>query len=1039
MIAKDTVRQTTSLVFAALFNNLLFAQTAIMQKPVSNESLDQYLWSFSKSKAIASDKMLVDFDAIDNWRGLGYYLAVSDDGEYFAYTVNRPTGTRYWFRRQDSLIIQGTGNNWRQAFATSALGFFSGDGKKYIFQNDSALCFLQLGTKEAKLVKNVGAFKHNAKNDWVAFRFKGTDGLMLHSLATGSEKRLDSIRDFEFEINGDWLVCRKDRNELLLYDLASGKERRFADVANYAFSIDGQSLLIKTQVNLQYITLSEKESTIIYTKEKTGIGNCSLSASGDQVVFTILDTADATNNAIGYYKRGMEKFVKINDRTEGMPGGLVIADVAFTDKADYIKIQLQAKPETREKPRDDNIAGLEVWDHKDTYVQSVQAKKIEHPLVYHAILSTVKNKVVFLESEDKKIFLLHGEYALVNKDYKEKYGDRFWEKQKDSCWLISLQDSSSRLIPAKKHQVWFSPAGNYLVYFDENKACHYFSYNLLNGNVKDISVNVSLNQLAITDREVEGKRSKFGNLAAWMENDAGVLVYDDYDIWKLDLTGNQPAVNISNGFGQSNSIALSLFATDRYSTTIPVVKANEPLVWRGFNVSSKISSFYKKSGVKVSTPIELSKGEYFLNQIAGSHDGNVSNVTGVQPLKAGNSDVWIVQRQSSNDAANYYKTFDFKNFEKLTFFEPHQNYQWFTEELLSFKHLDGKAGQGILYKPEIFDSTKKYPVLIVFYGAFSNNMHQFPVPTYIGEAMETGKSPLWFLNNGYLVFTPDIVVAPLKFGPKAFSVIEGAAQYLKSLPYVDANKLGCATHSWSAKLGAYLFTHSTTFSATAISEGFGYANMINMAFSGKEGVDALIAAERDFEYGELWKNKEVWFDQTTILNVDKAKSPLLLLCNKESSAEYQDQTLQFFTALRRLEKNVWWLKYDNGEHVLRNQKDLKDYTIRYTQFFDHYLKNAPAPQWMTQGIPYKLKGIERRYELDPQGTCKAPNGEPCLICHAWNAQYKKTPGMFQNEIKKWMLDSNIAEELERKQNEKQKELHKEGKVRIHKVLRMLAK
>src|SRR4029079_525304 len=122
-------------------------------------------------------------------------------------------------------------------------------------------------------------------------------------------------------------------------------------------------------------------------------------------------------------------------------------------------------------------------------------------------------------------------------------------------------------------------------------------------------------------------------------------------------------------------------------------------------------------------------------------------------------------------------------------YQPQKGYQWFTEELCSFKHMDGKAGQGILYKPENFDSTKKYPVLIVFYGGFSNNMNQYSFPTRYHDAISPGKSPLWLLNNGYLVFTPDIAVTPLRYGPKAYVVIEGAAQYLKTLSYVDGNRL----------------------------------------------------------------------------------------------------------------------------------------------------------------------------------------------------------------------------------------------------------
>jgi hypothetical protein len=154
------------------------------------------------------------------------------------------------------------------------------------------------------------------------------------------------------------------------------------------------------------------------------------------------------------------------------------------------------------------------------------------------------------------------------------------------------------------------------------------------------------------------------------------------------------------------------------------------------------------------------------------------------------------------------------------------------------------------------------------------------------------------------------------------------------------------------------------------------------------------------EWGNLYENKEAWLEFSTVLQADKSKSPLLLFSNKESSPEYQEAALQIFTALRRLDKKIWWLKYDNGEHTLHDLKELRDHTIRYTQYFDHYLKEAPAPLWMTQGIPINLKGIESRYELDPEGSC----GKDCKVCKKWNEQYKRYPEMFKKPIQEWHLE-----------------------------------
>ena len=53
------------------------------------------------------------------------------------------------------------------------------------------------------------------------------------------------------------------------------------------------------------------------------------------------------------------------------------------------------------------------------------------------------------------------------------------------------------------------------------------------------------------------------------------------------------------------------------------------------------------------------------------------------------------------------------------------------------------------------------------------------------------------------------------------------------------------------------------------------------------------------------------------------------------------------------------LAYPNEGHGLRGMANRKDLTIRYFQFFDHYLKGAPAPKWMTEGVPFLQKNAGR--------------------------------------------------------------------------------
>jgi hypothetical protein len=65
-------------------------------------------------------------------------------------------------------------------------------------------------------------------------------------------------------------------------------------------------------------------------------------------------------------------------------------------------------------------------------------------------------------------------------------------------------------------------------------------------------------------------------------------------------------------------------------------------------------------------------------------------------------------------------------------------------------------------------------------------------------------------------------------------------------------------------------------------------------------------------------------------------------------------------ALRFNGKEAYFLAYPGEGHHLNGLANRRDLTTRYFEFFDHFLKGAPAPKWMTDGVPYLVKEAERR-------------------------------------------------------------------------------
>jgi hypothetical protein len=68
-------------------------------------------------------------------------------------------------------------------------------------------------------------------------------------------------------------------------------------------------------------------------------------------------------------------------------------------------------------------------------------------------------------------------------------------------------------------------------------------------------------------------------------------------------------------------------------------------------------------------------------------------------------------------------------------------------------------------------------------------------------------------------------------------------------------------------------------------------------------------------------------------------------------------------ALRRLGKPAWLINYNDEPHWPTTLANKRDWARRMQQFFDHYLKDAPAPVWLDEGVPAIEKG--RTLGLEP--------------------------------------------------------------------------
>jgi dipeptidyl aminopeptidase/acylaminoacyl peptidase len=81
-------------------------------------------------------------------------------------------------------------------------------------------------------------------------------------------------------------------------------------------------------------------------------------------------------------------------------------------------------------------------------------------------------------------------------------------------------------------------------------------------------------------------------------------------------------------------------------------------------------------------------------------------------------------------------------------------------------------------------------------------------------------------------------------------------------------------------------------------------------------------------------------------------TPLLVAFGSEDGAVDFNQGVEFYNAARRANKDFVLLVYEGENHSNRKKPNQLDYHRRIIQWFGHYLKDEPAPQWISEGVPY---------------------------------------------------------------------------------------
>lgn len=429
----------------------------------------------------------------------------------------------------------------------------------------------------------------------------------------------------------------------------------------------------------------------------------------------------------------------------------------------------------------------------------------------------------------------------------------------------------------------------------------------------------------------------------WTENDEHFLVYDRYDIWKVNPNKPRKPIKLTNSRAQKQSYRyVRLDPEERY------IDATKKNLVRFFNEDSKKEGFayLDIQNASVSTILEKPMA------------------MGRRPIKAKNHAHVIYTEENFNTFPNLILTdTEFSFAEKISDANPQQkDYSWGSIELYDWKDEKGNSYTGMLVKPEGFSATKKYPMIVNFYEKSSNgvNRHRAPYPH------RSTINYSFYASRGYVIFNPDIYYTNGYPGRSAEEAVISGTKSLIEKGFIDKDKVGIQGHSWGGYQIAHIITKTDMFACAE--SGAPVVNMVS-AYGGIRWGSGM---SRMFQYehtqsrigATLWENPDLYLENSPIFNVNKINTPVLILHNDEDGAVPWYQGIEFFVAMRRLNKPAWMLNYNGEPHWPVKKQNRKDFNKRMQQFFDHYLLDAPEPVWMKEGVPAIEQGMNLGLELD---------------------------------------------------------------------------
>ncbi len=924
--------------------------------------------------ASADGKKVLTFEDYPRWNRI-VSVALCADGNWMTYAYRPNDG-------DDTLYVRSLTGDQVHKVACAANPVFSDDSAwvGYVVSLPKAeqeklrrarrpitqkVEIMNLKTGEKTTVENASTFRFSGDSRFAAVkkekavreaRHDGTD-LILIDLQAGRQRSIGNVGLFEFNKPGSLLAytvdaAEKAGNGIYVWNLQSGVlqvlDTGEADYAQLAWDKDGTALAVLKGTKKR--EMAQKDNRLL--------------------AFT----------AVGSAEPGRVEYDPAADAR--FPREMVLSEFgqlswSEDDSRIFCGIKEQEKePERSDKP----VANVDVWHWKDERVQSVQMVRAnqDRRATYRSAFLLDGKRFVRLADEAMPTVNLteNGRWGIgvLDKPYRTEVS---WGGSRADYYLVDTATGERRLIAKGLSRTYgTSPDSKWFLYQKDKEV---WAYEIATGAVRNISKKAGIS--FINEEDDHPYEKPIYGLAGWTKDGRAVILNHRFDLWSLPLDDGKPQ-NITGGMGEREQIVFRYVDLEPEEGGFPAPFPPPP----GDREEERLQGRFggRRPGARAidtSQPLLLSaygewtkKSGYYRLKIGEApqrlifEDRNIG-----RPTKARNADRIVYTMQTFVDFPDYYVSgLDFADAKRVTDANPQQaEYAWGRNILIDFKNSKGVRLQAVLTLPAGYEPGKRYPMLVYFYERMSQNHHVYSMPTYDDRPHFS-----LYASDGYLVLRPDIVYTIGRPGDSAVDCVTSAVKRVVELGYADPARIGAQGHSWGGYQTSFLVTQTDMFACIVTgAPPTDLVSFYNELYKSTGTVQQGITELGQVRMGtDPWKDHALFLSQSAIYNAPKIKTPFLILHGTEDGAVDWHQGLMFYNAARRLGKQVILLSYPGEGHHLTKLENQKDFLLRMKQYFDHYLKGAPAPAWMTDGVPFLKKPPQPQPAGEP--TEQAPARRP---------------------------------------------------------------